>query len=67
MGIQQLRGQKEGEGGQPKVHACPPRGEGGSLECPRGPKPSYFKKHFVPLCTRMGEIKKINVNSIELD
>ena len=25
-GIQQLRGQEEGEGGQPKVHACPPRG-----------------------------------------
>ena len=24
--IQQLRGQEEGEGGQPKVHACPPRG-----------------------------------------
>ena len=29
-GIQQLRGQEEGEGGQPKVHACPP-GEGGPL------------------------------------
>ena len=26
--IQQLRGQEEGEGGQPKVHACPPRGGG---------------------------------------
>ena len=24
-GIQQLRGQEEGERGQPKVHACPPR------------------------------------------
>ena len=27
--IQQLRGQEEGEEGQPKVHACPPRGGGG--------------------------------------
>ena len=26
--IQQLRGQEDGEGGQPKVHACPPRGGG---------------------------------------
>ena len=26
--IQQLRGQEEGEGGQSKVHACPPRGGG---------------------------------------
>ena len=51
-GIQQLRGQEEGEGGQPKVHACPPRG--GGLECPRGPTPMYFRKHFVSLCTRMG-------------
>ena len=25
--IQQLRGQEEGEGGHPKVHACPPWGE----------------------------------------
>ena len=38
-GIQKLRGQEEGEGG--------------SLECPRGPKPSYFRKHFVQLYTRM--------------
>ena len=29
--IQQLRGQEEGEGGQPKVHACPPGEEGGPL------------------------------------
>ena len=27
-GIQQLRDQEEGEGGQQKVHACPPRGKG---------------------------------------
>ena len=27
-GIQQLRGQEEGRGGQPKVHAYPPRGGG---------------------------------------
>ena len=28
-GIQQLRGQEGGEGGQQKVHACPPGGRGG--------------------------------------
>ena len=33
--IQQLRGQEGGEGGQQKVHDCPPRGEGVS-GCPRG-------------------------------
>ena len=45
---------KRGRGGQSKVHACPPRGKGGSLECPRGTKPSYFRKYFTPLCTVMG-------------
>ena len=54
-----VRGKEEGEGGQPKVHACPPRG-GGSLECPRGPKPRYFRKHFVSLCTRMGGKNEMN-------
>ena len=48
---------------------------GGGVECPRlstrggggGPwnvhvdqKPGYFRKHFVPLCTRMGDKKKLN-------
>ena len=42
-GIQQLRGQDWGEGGQPKVHACP-----------RGQKPSYFRKYFILLCNLMG-------------
>ena len=56
--IQQLRGQEEGEGGQPKVHACPPGGEG-SLECPCGPKPSFFRNYFIPLCTVMGGKKEI--------
>ena len=55
-----LRGQEEGEGGQPKVHACP-------LECPRGQKPSYFRKCFILLCTVMGGQKGIKLNCIELN
>ena len=62
-GIQQLRGQEEGEGGQSKVHACPPKGEGqGGLECPHGPKPSYFRKYFILLCTVMGGKKEIKLH-----
>ena len=45
--IQQLRGQEGGEGGQPKVHACP------LLECPRRQNPIYFIKDFILLCTVM--------------
>ena len=46
-GIQQLRGQEEGE----RMSAKSPRlsTQGGFLECPRGPKPSFFRMHFVPL------------------
>ena len=40
-GIQQLRGQEEGEGGSAKSPRLSTQGEG-SLECPRGPKTSYF-------------------------
>ena len=39
---------KRGRGGQPKVHACP-----------RGPKPSFFRKYFIPMCTVMGGKKEI--------
>ena len=53
-GIQQLRGQEEGEGGSAKSPRLSTQGGGGSLECPRGPKPRYFRKYFVLLCTRMG-------------
>ena len=28
--------------------------EVGSLECPRGLKPSFFREYFIPLCTVMG-------------
>ena len=49
-GIQQLRGQEEGEGGSAKSPRLSTQG-GGSIECPRGPKPTYFREHFVPLCT----------------
>ena len=41
---------------QPKVHSG--GGGGGSLEWPRGPKPSYFRKYFILLCTIMGGGKK---------
>ena len=60
--IQQLRGQEEGEGGSAKSPRLSTQGGGGSLECLRGPKPRYFRKHLVPLCTRMGgkkEMKKL--------
>ena len=30
-----------------------------NLECPRGPKPSFFRKYFIPLCTVMGGKKEI--------
>ena len=45
-GIQQLRGQEEGEGGSAKSPRLSTQG-GGSLENPRGPKPSYFRKFFI--------------------
>ena len=38
--IQQLRGQEEGEGVSKKSTLVHPGG-GESLECPRGPKPSF--------------------------
>ena len=57
-GIQLLRGQEEGEGGQTKVHACPPGGRG-SLECPRGPESSYFRTYFKLFCTVMSDKKEI--------
>ena len=53
---------KGGRGGQQKVHACPPWG--GSLECPRGPKPSYCRKYFIPFFTAMGGKKR---NKITID
>ena len=63
--IQQLRGQKGGEGGQSKVHACPlRRGGGESLECPRGPKPCYCRKHFIPLFNVIG-VKEIKLHCIK--
>ena len=31
------------------------------FECPRGPKPSYYRKHFVPLYTRIGDKKEIKL------
>jgi hypothetical protein len=57
--IQQLRGQEEGEGGSAKSPRLSTRGGGGSLECPRGPKPSFLRKYFIPLCTVMGGKKEI--------
>ena len=39
---------KRGRGGQPKVYACPPGGY-----------PSYFRKHLVPLYTRIGDEKEV--------
>ena len=63
----QLRGQEEGEG-QPKVHACPPGMGWGFLECPGEPKPSYFWKYFILLCTVMGGKKEKNtLNWIKLN
>ena len=46
--IQQLRGQEEGEGWSVKSPRLSNQGGGGSLECPRGPKPNYFRRHFIP-------------------
>ena len=44
--IQQLRGQEEGEGGQPKVHTCPPL----NVHMDQNLKKStYFRKYFIPL------------------
>ena len=48
-GIQQLRGQDEGEGGSAKSPRLSTQGGGRSLECPRGPKPSYFRRYFILL------------------
>ena len=60
-GIQQLRGQEKGEGGSAQSPRLSTQGGGGgALECPRGPKPSYF----ILLCTVMGGKKKFN--SIEM-
>ena len=62
-GIQQLRGQEEGEGGSAKIPRLSTR-VGGSLECPRGLKPSYFIKYFILLCTVMGGKKEIKLHQI---
>ena len=40
---------------------------GGSLECPRGPKPSYFRKYFILLCSVMDGKKGIKWHWIELN
>ena len=41
-GIQQLRGQEEGEGGSTKSPRLSTQGGGGVLECPRGQNRSYL-------------------------
>ena len=56
-GIQQLRGQEGGEGGSAKSPRLSTQG-GGSLECPRGPKPRYS----MLLCTVMGGKKEIKLH-----
>ena len=57
-----------GEGaGSAKSPRLSTRGEGGSLECPRGPTPSFFRKYFITLCAVMGDKKEIiKLYSIEL-
>ena len=42
-------------------------GGGGSLECPRGPKPSYFRKYFILVCTVMGGKKEKKLLRITLN
>ena len=63
---------RRGGGGVSQKSTLVHSGGGGSLECPRGPKPSYFRKYFILLCSVMGgktEIKLhwIELNSIELN
>ena len=35
---------------------------GGGLECPLGPKPSYFRKYFILLCSVMVGKKEIKLH-----
>ena len=51
---------RRGGGGSAKSPRLSTQGGRGSLECPRGPKPSYFRKYFILLCTVMGGKKEIN-------
>ena len=68
-GIQQLRGQEEGEWGSAKSPCLSTRGKG-SLECPYGPKPSHFRKYSILLssvhCIGWYKRNKITLNWIEL-
>ena len=53
---------RRGGGGLVKSPHLSTQGAGGSLECPRGPKLSYFRKHFISLCTVMGGKKEIKLH-----
>ena len=66
-GIQQLRGQEEGEGGHPKVHACPLRGGGPlNVHVDKNLAISDFRKYFIPLFTVMGGKSEIKLHYIRL-